>query len=326
MPPVVSEDDGGHDVQPVAARVDVDGVEGLEGQVLDSPEVALQMSRAQFQKGDARAALSTLEPFASVLLEGRADSRLSEMLAADLLVEHGRLLIAVGRQEDAVLGLDRATELVPEDRRVWQVLGQALAEAGRREEARQAVERFIRIVDAEMPVGPRESRSIAAEDDPTAKQLREAMRLLGKDRAEEALALVRQEAELVPEDPRPRIVESRALLMLRRPEAALAAAEQAIAIAPSHPDGYYQRGVVRMTLEDDAAEADFRHALEILPTHTPAMDDLAVWLMKEGRNREARQLLERALQLNPNDAVARRNLARLDQISAGYGFSIGRDP
>ena len=59
------------------------------------------------------------------------------------------------------------------------------------------------------------------------------------------------------------------------------------------------------------AEVEFRHALELAPDHVATMNDLAVLLMEEGRNDEARALLERVLEIRPEDEVAAANLQSL---------------
>jgi Flp pilus assembly protein TadD len=67
-----------------------------------------------------------------------------------------------------------------------------------------------------------------------------------------------------------------------------------------------------MALKEFAlAESLFQKALALSPDHTPALNDLAVLLMDQDRQAEARQLLERALELNPNDTLAQQNLERL---------------
>jgi Flp pilus assembly protein TadD len=81
---------------------------------------------------------------------------------------------------------------------------------------------------------------------------------------------------------------------------------------PANADAVYQRGAVRVALDDLAgAEADFRRALELAPEHTAAMSDLAVLLAGRGEKAEARTLLERVLALRPDDKVAKANLQGL---------------
>jgi cytochrome c-type biogenesis protein CcmH/NrfG len=55
-------------------------------------------------------------------------------------------------------------------------------------------------------------------------------------------------------------------------------------------------------------ESDLREALRIHPDHVPALNDLAVLLIAQGRERDARPLLERVLALRPDDAAARESL------------------
>jgi Flp pilus assembly protein TadD len=66
-----------------------------------------------------------------------------------------------------------------------------------------------------------------------------------------------------------------------------------------------------------AAEKDLRHALELNPQHTGAMNDLAVLLGNQGKKAEALALLQKALQINPQDRNAAANLAALQQQGQG---------
>ncbi len=293
-----------------------EAVELLAGRVSGYPAAALQLSHAQYQSGDLEAAIETIAPFAQMLLAAQPEQRamLGPGLAGGIALEYGRLLLNSGRAEDALPHLELATELTPDNKQPWQSLGQALAAAGRREEARAALDRFQEITRTEVPSATKEMQLRRDAEDPTGRQLREAMKLLGQGRPEEALRLVAQEAELAPADPRPRLVESRILMVGGRHADALAAAERAAAIAPDSADAAYQRGVVLMALDRlDEAEAGFRRALELTPDHTATMNDLAVLLMNDGRADEARTLLQRALEIRPEDPVAAANLARLEQ-------------
>ena len=60
-----------------------------------------------------------------------------------------------------------------------------------------------------------------------------------------------------------------------------------------------------------AAETAFRRTLEVAPEHVPALNDLAVLLMVEGKGGEAEALLERVLAIRPEDETARRHLEEL---------------
>ena len=84
-------------------------------------------------------------------------------------------------------------------------------------------------------------------------------------------------------------------------------------MAPEYADGFYQRAVVHMAMQQfDDAESDFRRALDLAPDHAASLNDYAVLLMHRKRNEEARELLERVLELNPNDKLVAGNLRQLD--------------
>lgn len=286
-------------------------VELLEGRVDDDPRLVMVLGRAQSQIGMMPEALTTLRPLAEAVLADAA--AFEEEMAAGVLLDFGRALIATGSHAEAIEPLQQASELDPDNEMVWQSLGQALAVSGRREEAAAALEHFQNLAQNAVPVTVRQSTLERDVDDPTARQLRESLTLAGQGQLSAALEVVQSERRMSPGDPRAPLVESQILVMLERPEDALRAAEDTLVIAPDFADGYYQQGVVLMSLNRlKDAETSFHQALEIAPGHTPAMNDLAVLLMVLERNDEARQLLEQVLELNPEDELAAANLASLD--------------
>lgn len=287
-----------------------DAVELLEGRLGDDPGLILLMSQAQSQSGEVAAALETVRPLAEAVLA--EPDALRPELAAGILLEFGRHLIATGTPTGALPALEKAAELDPNNKLIFQSLGQSLAATGRREEAQQALERFRQMTSNEIPPAAQQSALESDLEDPTGRRLREALRLMGQDRPAEALQIVRSERAIAADDPRVQLVESQVLIQLDRPEEALRVAEEALAMAPDMADAHYQRAVVLMGLERlDEAEAGFRRTLELAENHTPAMNDLAVLLMVRERDDEARQLLERALEINPDDPMAASNLEQL---------------
>lgn len=289
-------------------------VELLQGRVGDDPSLALQLAQALYQSGDVEQALATLEPVAPPMLEmvqSREDER-PPAATATLFLEYGRLLAASSRAAEAVPYLEQATRLDAENKEGWQQLGQALAAAGRDEEARTAMARFQELLAAEGSDAQREQQLAADLDDPTGRELRKALRLLAKEDYEAALRIARREAALAPEDPRPPLLESRVLLMAGRTQEAFELADALVANLPSNADALYQRGLVRVALDDTrGAEADLRAALEIAPEHIAAMTDLAVLLADRGAVEEARSLLEKVLELRPGDPAATADLESL---------------
>jgi tetratricopeptide (TPR) repeat protein len=292
-----------------------DAVELLQGWVGESPAVALQLAQAQYQSGDLAGATTTLQPFAGALLAQLSSSDPASVpgLVVELIVEYGRLLATGGRHPDALPYLEAATRLDPSNKQSWHQLGQAYAATGRVEEAQTALARFQEIVKQEVPAAMKEVELEKNLEDPTGRELRDAMKLQADGRTAEALALIRQEMELAPDDPRPVLLESRFLMFDQQLDEALGAAERALEMEPS-PDAFYQRGSVLLAMQQvDEAEASFRQALELMPEHTATLNDYAVLLMGLGRNDEARQMLERALEIRPDDALAAANLESLGQ-------------
>ena len=232
-----------------------------------------------------------------------------------MALEYGRALVALAKWPDAVASLERATRLAPHDVQAWQVLGQAQLGAGQREQAAHSIERFRQLQSIEKPVSQQVKESEEGAADTTGRNLNRATALLSQGRADEALALIRQEVALAPaNDPRPRAAEVTALLAMKRPDEALKSAEAALAGEPGNPDYLYLRGVVRMARQQlPEAEQDFRQALKIRPDHLAALNDLAVLDMTLGRTAEARELLQKVLALRPGEPMATANLKSLDE-------------
>jgi len=94
------------------------------------------------------------------------------------------------------------------------------------------------------------------------------------------------------------------------PEAALAAIRQASAAgaAPRIWEGQALRRLDRL----EEAEAAYQEALRLEPDHAVALADLGALRAMQGNFAEARSLLARALDLQPNLAGARANLEKVD--------------
>ncbi len=285
-----------------------EAVEMLAGAGAADAAGAVLLAQAHYQSGDAQRGLETLAPFV-----GEGVRLPSESLRGRIALEYGRLLIASGRHGEALPHLETATALRPDDKLGWQALAQALAAAGRRDEASAALERFQALVNTEVPLVARQVQLERDINDPAGPALNKALRLIIQERYEEALSVARQEALLSPDDIRLPLLESRILLLLGLAAEAIAVAERAIGMEPENPDAHYQRGTARMALRSfEDAERDLRGALELAPDHTAAMSDLAVLLAVRGNTAEARRLLQRILELRPDDEIAARALAALD--------------
>lgn len=294
-------------------------VEVLQAKVEMTAGNALLLARAKYQNGDLEDALAILKPFAERLPEVGIDrdNPLSG-LATGISREYGLCLAKAGRHEEAVPYLRLATEADPDDKQAWKAFGQALAATGNREQAREALAKFQELAAEEGSETDRVNRARADRADPTGRELRRARRLLAEDRPDEALEVLRAEKRMSPDDPRPRLLESRVLLVQGRKEEALQVAEEAVRLAPENPDARYHRGAVLLALERfEAAEQDLRAALQGAPEHVAAMNDLAVLLTVRGERDEARRLLERVLELRPDDPRATAHLERLQGGDGG---------
>jgi tetratricopeptide (TPR) repeat protein len=147
------------------------------------------------------------------------------------------------------------------------------------------------------------------QDDPlaTVAAMRRAAPLEQLDRTDEAMELLRRLAAEHPGAPQP---HARLGDLLRaRSRFAEAAAEYDQAIArlsnPSAQDWpvFYARGIAyERSGRWERAEADFKRALELSPEQPYVLNYLGYSWVEQGQNlAEARRMLERAVQLRPND-------------------------
>ncbi|RMH23413.1 MAG: tetratricopeptide repeat protein [Acidobacteria bacterium] len=295
-------------------------IEVLAGHVAGDPWLGLFLGRAYYQAGRLDEAAATLAPVAAGLDAGDETlaARGQSGLAGAVFLEYGRVLLTNGDAAGGLPYLERASKLRPDDRQVWQSLGQALVTVGRREEGMAALERFRQLVENEGSDLEIHEASDAAAEDPTGERVRQALKRFQRGEREKALAMLREEQKLAPEDLRPWLREVQLLLMMERHEVAAQAAAALVERFPQEPDVHYILGVAESAnrhLED--AERAFRRALELAPGHTAALNDLAVILISQGRRDEARTLLQRVLALRPDDEMAKKNLERLEAAMAG---------
>lgn len=276
------------------------------------PRLALLLAEGQSKSGDAAAAAATLEPFAEDVLAG--DSPLGPV-AYQVALDYGRSLAASDRAEQALGYLRRATEMRPNEQLAWKGLGDALMALGRREEATEALARFRELAEGDNRTGRGEQ---SAARDPGAKAILGAQEAMSKGEHQRALAILRQEIALSPRDLRPRLLEMRLLATVERLPEALKSAEAAVELFPESSDALYMRGVIHMARQSpELAESDFRRALDLAPDHLPAMNDLAVVMTLQGKKDEAKEILERLLDADPDNELALDNLQRMRRGGAG---------
>jgi Flp pilus assembly protein TadD len=309
------------------AKRPADAVKALDGKTGNHPALVLLLGRAQHQAGNPQAALATLKPYVDKLPADPStvgDPR----PAAGIAVEYGSLLVDAKRAAEAVPVIEKATRLHPNSTEAWQALARALDATGRKAEAVKARTQAEQIaLAARRPAAPpaavapapraqapAPAPGAAAGATPPAvsQEMREALTLMTQNRSDEALVAARKELARAPGNMQARGLECLLLLRLNRTDEALRITDDLLRRFPRNPDLVYQHGAVQMARKNLAvAEKDLRHALELAPNHTAALNDLAVLLKNQGRTAEARTLLEKALQINPQDQNAAANLKAL---------------
>jgi predicted Zn-dependent protease len=300
-----------------------EAVKLIDGKTAGHPALVLLLARAQRQAGNPAAAAATLKPLADQL-PANADTIGDPRPVTGIALEYGSLLLDGGHAAEAVPFYQKATVYNPRGADAWKALARALDAAGRKDEAQKALAQAATVANAparqpaqaQQAAAPARSAPAAAggpQEQPVSPGLQKALDLMGQGQLEPALTAVRQEMA-VSKDPRARLIEVRILLALRRPEEALKSADAALATDPANADYVYLRGASEMALQKfGSAEQDLRKALQLQPRHLPAMDDLAVLLLRANKKEEARKLLQQVLQINPQDQLAAANLKKLDE-------------
>ncbi|HEX4495879.1 MAG TPA: tetratricopeptide repeat protein [Thermoanaerobaculia bacterium] len=301
-----------------------EAVKLLEGKAAGRPPLVLVLARAQHQAGNAAAATATLKPLADKLPPD-ANAVGDPRPLVGIAMEYGSLLVDGGHAAEAVPFYEKATVYHPRNPDAWKGLARALDAAGRKADAQRALAQATEMAKpakpgaagapgaapAPAPPAPAPAAPGPAAEMPLSPGLQQAAQQMSQGDLQAALTTIRQEIA-VSKDPRARLIEVRVLLLLKKPDEALKAADAALATDAKNPDYIYLRGASEMALKRyGAAEKDLRKTLQLQPRHLAAMDDLAVLLMQSNKNDEARKLLQQVLQINPQDKVAASNLAQL---------------
>ena len=288
-----------------------DAVDLLAGLPQRGPRLTLLYAEALYRTGDLDTALAELKPVAEAAINQEA----THPLVVHAMSDYGRILVASGRAEEGLPFLQRASELQPDHIKTWKALGEALTAAGRRDEARTALETFRKLQTEQSE--ERHQAELALKD-PTGQILAEARQAAVAGDHEKALRQLRQEIAISPDDIRPHLLYVQILLASERTAEAVAAAESTLASFPDNPDAAYQLGAMRMVAGDqDAAVQSFRRALELDPNHVATLNDLAVLLATRGEKGEAVALAQRLVQAKPDDAKAKELLAAIQSDASG---------
>ncbi len=150
-----------------------------------------------------------------------------------------------------------------------------------------------------------------AADDPLAGlvDLRRAALLDQLGRTQEALSLLARMEKTYPDRPEPWTMQGSLLRAEDHPAQAVAAYDQAVARVPNPTKAnwplFYARGIaLEQAHRWPQAEADFEHALALSPDEPFVLNYLGYSWTEQGANlARARQMIERAVALRPNDGA-----------------------
>lgn len=212
-------------------------------------------------------------------------------------LQDGVQALSEGDHERAIPLLRQAIAINERFEAAWGHLGLALEELERFDEAFDAYKRAFDLSQASAP-------------EVVDALLRLSIRL---GRLEDVSTFVPLAIANHPDDIELRFLATRVLLLQRRFDEALVAAEATLERAPDRPDAHYQLGAAAMGAGQ--LEIAERHFLEAIGsprgTFPPALQDLAILYLSQSRRSEARRLLERLVELQPDNQAAREQLDRL---------------
>ncbi len=251
------------------------------------PEAARLLDQLSLSNDEL--ALAVLEPARQVVLTQRAIQGPADGIA-EAYVALGSAMRGQGLEEMAMLMARLALRLRPNFAPALLLLADTLAEAERLEAARETLSQ---ISESDPLFGP--------------AQLRQAGLLDRLGRSDEAEALLRRQAEALPNLPQP--LTRLGDLQRRRGRFAEAAQTYDAAIARSQPVKpgdwplFYARGISRERSGNwPGAEADLLRALELSPEQPFVLNYLAYTWADMGVNLErAKAMLEGAAAQRPND-------------------------
>jgi len=207
----------------------------------------------------------------------------------------GNVLMAAGRQREAVDRFRQAIALEPDYGMAHNNLSRALIDQGDFEVGREHAGRAVELIP-----------------DFPAAHLNYAAALMGLRRFAEAEAPLRRGLELQPDDAKPHGELGKVLTELGRFEEAFACHERAVALNPDDAEIRYTLGWTQYRARDvERSEANLRHAVSLSPELAVAWQLLGYVLGFRGRFEEASACLRRALELAPDLMDAEYSLALL---------------
>lgn len=221
----------------------------------------------------------------------------------------GDILSALGRPADALASFDRALALEPRLLDAQNNRGNELRTLGRHAEAIAAYDRVL-------SVAPRHAAAI----------VNRANALFELRRFDEALAGYRKALQLLPHLPQIQVRAGDSLQALDRFEEALACHAAAVAMAPDLVQAANGRAAALLWLRRlDEAEAEARRAMTIDASYGPTYNTMGLIHREQGRLAESAEILQRAVDLQPESAEAHYNLAQTLLLDGQIGPRAWRE-
>lgn len=249
---------------------------------------ALEASRAWYWLNKA-SALFDLERYVDCL-EALGEAQDRDDRLPDAWIKRGQALRKLGRFKEALSALDEATDLAPQNAWAWNHRGLTLAEMRRYDEALTNYEKAIQLTP-----------------DNVWFYLNQAEALVNMGQREDALLAVERAVQLAPGSTIPLLRKGAILRQLERHDEALAVYDQTLALNPREFGAWYGKARVYGAL-DQTAEA--LAAFQQLSHHHPSNASVWVWygeaLLEANQPQEALRILQRALLIDPNHAIAQR--------------------
>ena len=229
----------------------------------------------------------------------------------------GAVLRSQGRRVEALMPLQKAAELLPEDAEAHSNLGNALREQGRLAEAEANCRRALEI-----------------NPDYAQAHCNLGVALLEQGRIAEAEASCRRALAIKPDFAEAHSNLGNALKEQGRLAEAEASHRSALAIKPEYFEAHNNLGVALQAQGRLAeAEASYGRALEIKPDYAQAQCNLGSALKDQGRIAEAQACYARALAIVPDSAEAHASLGailleqgRFAQADASYRRALELKP
>ncbi len=244
-----------------------------------------------------------------------ADDRLAEDVLQLALRTRGQALFYLDREAEALVDLDKAVTLAPEDSRALAYRGAACLWLDRSTEALADLDRAIEL-------DPGYEWAIAHRG--------ETYRRMG--RFEQALADLDRAIELAPHDEWAIGSRGATYRQMGRLEQALADLDRAVELDPSNDWNQYLKALVHLSLgQTSQAHDHLRIAVEqarraIALGHSPSNDsyNLVVYLGAEGGFEEARRELIKALESYPNQSWESEAIADLYDLASVQGVDSAK--